>query len=93
MAKVEALLMYQPGGLGLESGSIAIGKTSAPQVLRVLRDRLVEEAAREVEFWREVDPGLAGMKQAEAGRLSSVLEFLLSDVDLEVELRLVPESQ
>ena len=56
MAVVEAVLVYRlPGLTGEESMTIA--RTAHPEVLRVLRDRLLEEAG----MWSELDPSVGAI--------------------------------
>lgn len=89
MALVEAVLTYRPHGLGSET-PVPIGVTADPDVLRRLRDRLLDNALAEARMWRDVDPGVAAMKTAEAERLAQVLAVLLPDEELRPDLRLVP---
>ena len=90
MALMEAILVYRPHGLGSDE-SIPLGKTDDPRVLRELRDRLLVEARRRAHVWRNVDPGVFCIKNAEAERLSKILEFALPDEDLGPSLGLVEE--
>lgn len=89
MALVEAVLTYRPHGLGSET-PVPIGATADPDVLRRLRDRLLDNALAEARMWRGIDPGVAAMKSADAERLARILGILLPDEDLRPELRLVP---
>jgi len=89
MAFVEAVLTYRPHGLGSEA-PVPIGVTADPDVLRRLRDRLLDNAVAEARMWLGVDPGVAAMKSAEAERLARVLGILLPDEDLRPDLQLVP---
>jgi hypothetical protein len=90
MSLVEAVLTYRPHAVSGDGAvPVPIGRTSDPQVLRALRDRLLDQANSEADAWRGVDPGVAAMQVAEAQRLSHILAFLLPDEDLKPDLRLV----
>lgn len=92
MSLVEAVLTYRPHGTG-GTASIPIGTTDDPQVLRTLRDRLLEQANAEANMWRGIDPGVAAMQAAESKRLAQILAFLLPEEDRRDSLRLVGDSQ
>ena len=77
MPLVEAVLMYRVDSPDSEPRMIAVGSTSAPKLLRVLRNQLMEDAEQEVRFWRGLDPGLEKMKSADSRRLAVVLDFLI----------------
>jgi hypothetical protein len=90
---IEAVLQYKPCGVGDDvGGSIPIGKTTDPSVLRALRDRLLEEAAKEARTWREIDPGVATMRTADLERLARILSFLLPDEATKPALHLVGQD-
>jgi len=94
MSLVEAVLTYRPHGVsGDAAAPVPIGRTSAPGILRAMRDRLLAQANEEAEVWRGVDPGVAAMQIAEAQRLARILSFLLPEGDLEPGLRLVEQDQ
>ena len=93
MALIEAVLQYKPCGVGDEvGGSIPIGKTTDPSVLRALRDRLLEEAVKEAHTWQDIDPGVATMRAADLERLARILAFLLPDDDIKPDLRRVGQA-
>ena len=79
MALIDAVLSYTPMGGG---GTVPLGKTDDPRVLRAVRDRLLEEAADEARMWRDLDPGTWAIRAGELERLSVTLGFLLPDEDL-----------
>lgn len=92
MALIEAVLTYKTGGIGGE-GTVPIGKTDDPRVLRTLRDRLLEEAAEEVRVWQDIDPGVSAMRSGELERLTTVFAILLPDEDLRPDLHPVDGEQ
>ena len=93
MALIEAVLQYKPCGVGDDIGSsIPIGKTTDPSVLRALRDRLLEEAAKEARTWQDIDPGVATMRVADLERLARILSFLLPDEEIKPALHLVGQD-
>lgn len=83
MAPIEAVISYTPAGGG---GTVPLGKTDDPRVLRVLRDRLLEEAADETRMWRDVDPGTWAVRAGELERLITIFSVLLPDEDLSPRL-------
>jgi len=78
MSVVEAILVYRPHGYGAHE-AVPVGRTDDPEVLCLLRDRVLEHAAAEARFWSDVDPGIGALRAAEAERLTRVLGFLLPD--------------
>ena len=73
-----------------------LGKTADPRALRVLRTCLVRAAEHEARFWRDVDPGVATLRAAEAERLGRVLDTLLPatpPAGQPPELRIVPGGE
>ena len=92
MSLVEAVLTYRPHGTG-GATPIPLGATDDPQVLRALRDRLLEQASAEADVWRSIDPGVAAMQVAESKRLAQILAFLLPEEDRRDGLRLVGDRR
>lgn len=92
MALVEAVLTYRPHSLA-SADSVPIGKTSAPEVLQALRGQLLNEAHQQIELWRDVDAGLAGMKMAEKCRLEKILDYLLPGEEQIPQLRILEEDE
>jgi hypothetical protein len=86
VALIEAILSYKLGGIGAE-GTVPLGKTNDPRVLRSLRDCLLEEAAEEARFWRNIDPGVSTVRIGELERLTTIFAALLPDEDLSPNLR------
>jgi hypothetical protein len=76
MPLTEAVLVYSPAGTPNE-GSISLGRTSDARVLDLLRECLMAEAKRQADLWRDVDPGLAEIKEAEFQRIERVLHLVV----------------
>ena len=87
MPLIEAVLMYRPqaGGEG-----VPLGRTGDARALRVLRVCLLKAARSEADFWTAVDPGVAALRQAEAERLTRVLDTLLPEPRPGAPLRVLP---
>lgn len=92
MALVEAVLVYRPYGVRGDD-PIPIGRTGDHRVLRIVRDRLLEEAVADARAWRKIDPGVAAMRAAEVERLAEILRFFVPDEDPEPRLRLVKSEE
>ena len=75
MALIEVVLTYRPTGMG-ESAPVALARTSDPDVILAVRDRVLAEAKAAAEMWRTIDPGLFIMHAAECERLARVLDVL-----------------
>ena len=86
MALIEAVLTYKPSGIRGE-GRVTLGQTDDPHVLRILRDRLLREAAEEAQLWRDIDPGVSAVREGELERLRTLLAVLLPDEDPSPNLR------
>jgi len=93
MSHLEAVLAYTRETVGRESGSIRIGQTSDPGILRALRDRLIDQAEGETRMWQGVDPVLGEMAAAEAERLGRLLALLLPEETGMPGLRLVEDEE
>jgi len=77
MGLVELVLTYRPHGTGDELPAVPVAVTKDPWLLRAAGERVLEAARAEARFWEAIDPGVAVLKRAEAGRLSRVIAFLL----------------
>jgi hypothetical protein len=93
MPRLEAVLAYARDSMGRDSASVPIGRTSDPDLLRALRDRLLAEAEEEARMWQAVDPVLGEMAATEADRLERIFELLLPAEDPKPGLQLVPEPE
>src|SRR3712207_6028225 len=78
MALVEVALRYRPNAVCGE-GSVVIGGTDDPRVLRAVRDRLLDEAGEEARMWEAVDPGVAAIRTGELQGRTSLSAFLSPD--------------
>lgn len=90
MPHLEAVLAYSRDSMGQGSAPVPIGRTSDPELLRTLRDRLIAEAEGEARMWQDVDPVLGELAAAEVGRLERIFEVLLPSEGLRAGLQLVP---
>jgi hypothetical protein len=88
MAVVEAVLVYRTDGIATDE-SVPVARTSDPEVLRTMRDRLLSRAADEVAWWTQFDPAIGAMKAADAQRLAAILGFLIPAGELRPQLQIV----
>jgi hypothetical protein len=92
MAEVQAVLLYSPGGMGPDGTVTTIGRTSAPEALRALRDQILAELEAQVAYWRVVEPALGELKAVEAERTARLMALVFDDEHPRSTLRLVPDS-
>jgi hypothetical protein len=81
--------VYRTDGIAGD-GSVPVGRTQYPEVLRILRDHLLRQAAYEVRNWGGYDPAIGAMKVADAERLASILRVLLPDDEMGPDLEVLP---
>jgi hypothetical protein len=92
MAEVQAILVFTPSTLEPGGPTLTVGRTRAVGVLRAVRDTLLAEAAQEARMWRDLDPTLGAMREAESERLVKLLALVLPDEALQPDLRVVREQ-
>ena len=85
---VEVSLIHWPGGTAT-SGPALLAKTTDPETLRLVRDRLIAEAQARAGVSSEIEPELAEIHASDAARLERKLRLLIPDHSENPALRLV----
>ena len=80
MHDVEVSVVYWPAGKG-RAGPSLIATTADHETLRLVRDRLIEDARRRAKLAGEVDPGCGQPNEGEAEHVERTLKLLIPDVD------------
>lgn len=78
MCRVAVVLLYRPGGADAH-GEFRVAASSDIGAVRAVGEAVLREAEESVEFWAEVDPDFAAMRQTEVDRLRRILALLLPD--------------
>lgn len=79
MSLVEAFLVYSPKSIGENESQIVLGKTSNPIVIKQLSECIINDALKEVEMWKSIDPAVAAMCKADVKRLSSIISIFIKE--------------
>ena len=65
MAEVAVVMTFTPNTLEIGGPTVTVGRTCAPAILRAVRDAILGEAMVEAAYWREVDPVLGMLREAD----------------------------
>ena len=77
MPDVELSLVHWP--FGTSAGPVVVAKTAHPDMLRLVRDRVIQEARERAQLATRLNPSSAELSNEESRRVERTLRMLIPD--------------